>query len=1357
MSDSLKESRSKFYVIFEHLTGAKNRLFNFVPFEQMVSFKGKLPENVNSFVMSAEVNEGISIPFKIILNVACSCQYSKRQCLSLINSPVIYRHFIKFSDTDDSRQSVRERRLEGIITSVTVKGTVKFDFTIPFKKDSNNYSLYEVVIEPALSTLAFTCNRKKTLFSSFKDKLSCAISEQIGYEKHPSFDKDNEESSFDGNARYFDLSDSSLSDLAYINTLCFAYGINYNFAYVKTGDNYRFKPYFSRGSQTLSPGSSIADGTGQLLDTGTITGCVVNPDLRCSLSQNVVNQIFSSSDMNSFIPESYSNFNLLGHDQDVHQELIDNYRKFQNASVKGCHFCQQEKVLLLASDIRFTPGTFLEFDKNTQGIDTDKYLILRSVSKIVCNINYPDNEQYSAQSCFEQKHAAVPYSENNDAGINLPETLGGMQFFSRLEFDDSPESFFNFINPASGSGNDIFEPVISSPKSNEAKPNTVPALANVQNTSSQNVQSEVICAIVCDENGKTDRTGETSFASDSNQGNPNKFYVKTSSLAEPLSVFMTSGVSNYEPCASFPVIGQEVLVLQLKNSNYFMGYPAKSLNYTSSNGSYVKDTARSCVFPFPRYGNESFVKSCFDSFRTGIENRTSSSPEAVLVNMLYKGKLKAFLRVLSQNSGITDEKENILAAFKNKSINEAKKKLLILTNEDGKKEYEQKDSAITKINSKTGVDVTSGKVEIKIDPDDMSLMKLEQFSEYIIPELNKTRVGAETASDSVKKKNLSNRLTQLETVIYAFAQDVYRMCICYGVQDLYTDGKGYSKLFKNYPICGLLPFKPTQTTFISQGDLRLFSGKDTSVSLSEGITFDTEGKIFSHADDEIVISSDVGISLKVGRNSIVLDEKGITLASSRFDTSHPLFSHSIVLDAASGCSINAVDLNISTFSSASISDSFGGAISTKMGSVSLTGAEVSSGTMGTGEIVANVVNLSAGAVDAGLEQIASKRASAIARNVVSNVIKVASSIQSIASEDSALQRSAGAVFLANKAYRKGESTSKMYSKYLAEKTIDDAGLEASERYKSEKDYNKLTSGERNVLIDQYARDKNLSQAEINKIKNGGKEEFDDKVLSYFAEKESDSAKEEKKKFFYDNRGNLKIDADTLKSPDDPYKRINVGDADMDLVRTYFGGTLLRDKDGFHFTHKEKAKLMENMWVRDVFSKIWTGPVAGIGFAISMAGLIGELVGSIQDEIASKSKDETKKRNQEHFNRFRLAMFSLNKIQALLAAIPSYALCVASVNTSKLEVSGGQISDVSDRYDDKHIVSNTGRTPAPRVGEKLSQSLAIAAAAFEALPVVISGINAATSARSIDDKESDTVNKTVNGTIEKLDKATNGGK
>ena len=65
-----------------------------------------------------------------------------------------------------------------------------------------------------------------------------------------------------------------------------------------------------------------------------------------------------------------------------------------------------------------------------------------------------------------------------------------------------------------------------------------------------------------------------------------------------------------------------------------------------------------------------------------------------------------------------------------------KKKLLILTNEDGKKEYEQKDSAITKINSKTGVDVTSGKVEIKIDPDDMSLMKLEQFSEYIIPELN---------------------------------------------------------------------------------------------------------------------------------------------------------------------------------------------------------------------------------------------------------------------------------------------------------------------------------------------------------------------------------------------------------------------------------------------------------------------------------------------------------------------------------------------------------------------------------------------------------------------------------------------
>ena len=159
----------------------------------------------------------------------------------------------------------------------------------------------------------------------------------------------------------------------------------------------------------------------------------------------------------------------------------------------------------------------------------------------------------------------------------------------------------------------------------------------------------------------------------------------------------------------------------------------------------------------------------------------------------------------------------------------------------------------------------------------------------------------------------------------------------------------------------------------------------------------------------------------------------------------------------------------------------------------------------------------------------------------------------------------------------------------------------------------------------------------------------------------------------------------------------------------------------------------------------------------MAGLIGELVGSIQDEIASKSKDETKKRNQEHFNRFRLAMFSLNKIQALLAAIPSYALCVASVNTSKLEVSGGQISDVSDRYDDKHIVSNTGRTPAPRVGEKLSQSLAIAAAAFEALPVVISGINAATSARSIDDKESDTVNKTVNGTIEKLDKAANGGK
>ena len=224
MSDSLKESRSKFYVIFEHLTGAKNRLFNFVPFEQMVSFKGKLPENVNSFVMSAEVNEGISIPFKIILNVACSCQYSKRQCLSLINSPVIYRHFIKFSDTDDSRQGVRERRLEGIITSVTVKGTVKFDFTIPFKKDSNNYSLYEVVIEPALSTLAFTCNRKKTLFSSFKDKLSCAISEQIGYEKHPSFDKDNEESSFDGNARYFDLSDSSLSDLAYINTLlCLRY------------------------------------------------------------------------------------------------------------------------------------------------------------------------------------------------------------------------------------------------------------------------------------------------------------------------------------------------------------------------------------------------------------------------------------------------------------------------------------------------------------------------------------------------------------------------------------------------------------------------------------------------------------------------------------------------------------------------------------------------------------------------------------------------------------------------------------------------------------------------------------------------------------------------------------------------------------------------------------------------------------------------------------------------------------------------------------------------------------------------------------------------------------------------------
>ena len=525
-------------------------------------------EHQQDVVFKASLNEGISLPFELVLTVLSSRCYSRSELSKQLSNA---KFEICFEHKDNEGALLRARTLEGIVTSFVLKG--KFSSSLKDDKIKDCYC-YELTINPEFEKLY---RIKKTV--SYRDKSVKEIINNIikanglnGEIKINSFNNELIDNT------YFTFEQYKESDGEFIDRLCMYFGINYAFGKTTNG---AFGVIFSRDFDPLVTFPVITYSN------------KVEHEVTCKLNKNVAilkDDYFVESvnfrasviyeDDNTKLDKQASRLmSVFTGNLNLDKDVIKKQKNIFIENLKQIKANKDEFAIADAKDFIYAPGVRVSFDSSSGFVPTGKFIIVRNALEVFCK--YPDGFPKDLSDNYEQnsiKQKFIVFNTSPEENVDS-KILGSLGVFSSLNLYDNDIKILDFSLNTLKTSRTTFGDFSVSP--------------HLSNSTAEGIQ--LVKGVVCDSTGnynKDTANNDDRFDSSSNIYNLDKFYVKLPEHSSPVVCQYIGSVAS-DVSSSIPRIGQNVMMLFYSNCYYLIGYYPDNLDSKVHNNNYAKSKANS--------------------------------------------------------------------------------------------------------------------------------------------------------------------------------------------------------------------------------------------------------------------------------------------------------------------------------------------------------------------------------------------------------------------------------------------------------------------------------------------------------------------------------------------------------------------------------------------------------------------------------------------------------------------------------------------------------------------------------------------------------------------------------------------
>lgn len=446
-------------------------------------------------------------------------------------------------------------------------------------------------------------------------------------------------------------------------------------------------------------------------------------------------------------------------------------------------------------------------------------------------------------------------------------------------------------------------------------------LTKVNQTQSNNRNGAVtVTGVVCNVKGETADDNEVNrIALESNQSNYDKFYVKVSGNDKDPSVVICNYLRSYLGVNNLPKLGQKVVMLFTGCKYYLLGILPKAVVGLTDES--IQNKNADSVLIKNNDGSSAISLGAMTDIKSAIREK------------LLSHELSSYVGLLNIQNNSLLPKEN----FETESVQLSYKKAALSSDDDT--------VVLESVNQQN-----TFKAWAEILPNEIK--SVEALQADIAKKINAYELqnDSENADKELKFYNLCKEsLTSLVEATKEYStklEEELHNYIATNKGALAIKSKGSVKL---------------SSTLDDGGDKKSI----IDVSANEGVIIrsslveeqDKSGQVNISADKNITINAGNKIVLNVANSTITIDASGIKLTSKKFGQDSLLWDSAIIVDSMGNLKLSAFDTVINSFSSNTISDSFGGRVSTMAGKVLAKGSFVNVATQKSSEVVDCLVGL----------------------------------------------------------------------------------------------------------------------------------------------------------------------------------------------------------------------------------------------------------------------------------------------------------------------------------------------------------------------------------------------------------------
>lgn len=772
-----------------------------------------------------------------------------------------------------------------------------FKGSIPSTQDSaHSCYVYELTIEPKLVLLSL---KKRTCHYSGMTVIDIIkeLFKKHDLQSYCEIDLNNfGEDKFD--VRSFVFEQNHETDLEFLNRLCRQFSINYCFD--DNEDDY--KVTFSRLSTVYShfPVSTQLNNT-----KDTVVSAIVNPniELKSGESSYIFNAFYKGSSLEGSIYSEESDAEFSDDVEcNLNTDIAGNSKQlyYINESHNKIRNILDEYLVLKASDLMFSSGVHFLLKDDNSCFNNCECLVVREYLKF--NVSYPSYFASSVdfnkeESLLTQKFVAIPIDNSENT------VLGPLCVFKKVEDVELNQ------------GHDL---------------DACFGLTKVNQTQSNNRnQTVTVTGTVCNVKGETADANEVNrIALESNQSNYDKFYVKVSGNDKDPSVVICNYLRSYLGVNNLPKLGQKVVMLFTGCKYFLLGIlPKEVVGLTDES---IQNKNADSVLIKNNDGSSAISLGAKTDIRSAIREK------------LLCHELSSYVGLLNiQNNSLLPkenfETESVQLSYKKAALSNDDEDTVVLESVNQQKTFKAWSEILP--NEIKSVESLQADIAKKINA-----YALQNDSEKADKELKFYNLCKESLTSLVEATKEYS--TKLEEKLHDY--------IATNKGTIAIKSKGSVKLSST-------PYDQDSSNSVNDESsyVDVSSAKGISIKSSNTLTSSgTTGKVNILADDTVTINAGNKIILNVANSTIVIDASGIKLSSKKFSQDSVLWDSAIVVDSMGNLKLSAFDTVISSFSSNTISDSFGGRVSTMAGKVLAKGNFVNVATQKSSEVIDSLVGIS---------------------------------------------------------------------------------------------------------------------------------------------------------------------------------------------------------------------------------------------------------------------------------------------------------------------------------------------------------------------------------------------------------------